>query len=87
MFAMPEDLWPTHRADGTRLSVFRLVYDLEDDGVRVHGEDPTQASSWEVRQDFVDSWWWSLDHEIINSANKFRHDRREAPLMIGPGSM
>ena len=82
LYALPEEVWPRHRQDGEPCSLVRFVYDMEDSGVRLWGEDPTSESGWEVEQDFVDSWWWALDWGVIKNANRRRRQRGQADLVM-----
>ncbi|KAK5170158.1 uncharacterized protein LTR77_004743 [Saxophila tyrrhenica] len=72
MYSLPSDLWPRHPSDGSESSLMRLVYDMEDGGVRVDGGDPAYESGWEVEQAFFDVWWWALDQNVISNSNRKR---------------
>jgi hypothetical protein len=58
MYSLTPDHWPRHPSDGTESSLVRLVYDMEDGGVRVTGPDPSTEQSWEIDQRFFEIWWW-----------------------------
>ena len=86
MYSMPSELWPRHPKDGTECSLVRMVYDMEDGGVRVTGPDPSKETSWEVEQRFFEIWWWALDQTVINTSNK-RRQLRGQPLLCSPGAV
>ncbi len=72
MYSMPSELWPRHPSDGSESSLVRLVYDMEDGGVRVTGGDPSDEDGWEVEQRFFDVWWWALDQSVISISDRKR---------------
>ena len=82
MYSLPSKLWPKHPDDGTESSIVRMVYDMEDNGVRVTGPDPTTESSWEIEQRFFDAWWWALDQNVVRNSNKKRI-ARGLPMLCG----
>lgn len=82
MYSLPSNLWPKHPDDGTESSIVRMVYDMEDDGVRVSGSDPTIEASWEIQQRFFNAWWWALDQSVIWNSNKKRI-ARGLPMLCG----
>lgn len=83
MYNLPADLWPRHPSDGTESSLVRMMYDMEDGGVRVTGPDPSKETGWEVEQSFFETWWWALDQTVINASNKRRLARGQ-PLLYLP---
>ena len=83
MYNLPPELWPRHPSDGAECSLVRMVYDMEDGGVRVTGPDPSKQTSWEVEQRFFETWWWALDQTVINVSNKRRLARGQ-PLLCSP---
>ncbi|KAK3703657.1 hypothetical protein LTR37_014353 [Vermiconidia calcicola] len=85
MYNLPSDLWPRHPSDGTESSLVRMVYDMEDGGIRVTGSDPSKESAWEVEQRFFEVWWWALDHSIISNSNRKR-SIRGLPRLYAPSS-
>jgi Domain of unknown function (DUF3425) len=80
MYCMPVHFWPRHPDDGSPCSLVRLVYDMEDGGIRVWGADPAAADSWEVQDRFAMTWWWALDPGVLRGTNQRRIARGEAPL-------
>lgn len=72
MYSLSSDLWPRHPSDGTVSSVVRMVYDMEDGGIRVTGPDPSNERAWEIQQSFFDAWWWALDQSVVNLSNEKR---------------
>ncbi|KAK8198688.1 hypothetical protein M8818_006555 [Zalaria obscura] len=80
-FALPPSQWPRD-ARGEKLGLLQLVYDLEDGGVRVWGADPAVEEAWEVRDGFVERWWWCLDGAVLRAADVRRRERGEAGLRI-----
>ena len=83
MYSLPADFWPKHAADGTVCDLMRLVYDLEDGGVRLWGSDPAAEEAWEVGEQFLEAWWWALDRRVLEGANRRRKMRGERRL-VGP---
>ena len=81
MYSLSSDLWPRHPSDGTECSLVRMVYDMEDGGVRVMGFDPSDDCAWEVEQRFFEVWWWALDHSVINNSNLKRLSRGQPKLV------
>ncbi|KAB9006580.1 hypothetical protein FH972_026934 [Carpinus fangiana] len=82
MYSMPLEIWPRHPSDSDACSLVRLVYDMEDGGIKVWGSDPTSAQSWEVDQTFVRAWWWALDSDIIALSNCRRLSRGDPALDV-----
>ena len=85
MYDLPSDLWPRHPSDGSESSVVRMVYDMEDGGIRVTGPDPSKETSWEVEQGFYEIWWWALDQGVVNGSNQ-RRLARGLPVLCSPAS-
>jgi hypothetical protein len=75
MYSLPSDLWPRHPSDGTESSLVRLVYDMEDGGIRVTGPDPSAENAWEIEQRFFEIWWWALDQSVISNSDRKRRIR------------
>lgn len=82
MYSLPSDVWPRHPEDGSESSIVRMVYDMEDSGVRVSGPDPTTESSWEIEQKFFNDWWWAFDQSVVRNSNKKRV-ARGLPMLCG----
>lgn len=80
MYCMPVHFWPRHPDDGSPCSLVRLVYDMEDGGIRLWGADPAAADAWEVQERFAMTWWWALDHRVLRGTNQRRLARGETPL-------
>lgn len=80
MYAMPSEIWPRHPSDGTQSSLVRFIYDMEDGGVRVTGQDPAAESAWEIDQRFFENWWWALDQVIVANTNLKRSARGQRML-------
>lgn len=72
MYSLPSDLWPRHPVDGAASSLVRMVYDMEDGGVLVSGQDPSKESAWEIEQRFFNAWWWGLDQRVVSISNQKR---------------
>lgn len=85
MYSLPSDLWPRHPSDGAECSLMRLVYDMEDGGVKVTGSDPLSDMSWEVEQKFFEAWWWALDQGVLTATNVKRVARGQ-PKLTAPMS-
>lgn len=82
MYSLPSDVWPRHPDDGCESTIVRMVYDMEDNGVRVSGPDPTTESSWEIEQRFFNAWWWALDQGVVRNSNNKRI-ARGLPMLCG----
>lgn len=82
MYNLPPDLWPRHPDDGSESSVIRMVYDMEDGGIRVTGPDPSKETSWEIEQRFFNAWWWAMDQSVVRMSNKKRV-ARGLPKLLG----
>ena len=80
VFSQDPELRPPVAASPT--AMLDLVYDIEDsaEGVRIWGDDPCLAESWEVGAALFNKWWWSLDKNIIGRSNELRRERG-APLL------
>ncbi|PLB33360.1 uncharacterized protein BDW47DRAFT_135220 [Aspergillus candidus] len=67
------------------MGILRLVYDMEDaggEGINVHGQDPFQASGWEVGQLVFERWWWAFETNIIQTSNQARMNRGAKTLSL-----
>jgi hypothetical protein len=80
VYNMPPDLWPRHPSDDTQSSLVRFIYDMEDGGIRVTGQDPAKESAWEIDQRFFENWWWALDQAIVANTNLKRMARGQRML-------
>lgn len=82
LFSLPDEMRPPH-ASG-QLALVNFAYDFEDnaEGVRIYGDDPYDAGSWEVGQVFFERWWFLFDRDIIENSNRWRRLRGAAPLAI-----
>ena len=80
MYSLPCELWPRHPSDRTESSLIRLVYDMEDGGIRVTGPDPSEEGAWEIEQRFFDAWWWAMDQSTVCLTNKKRLARGQSQL-------
>ena len=70
------------------LALINFIYDMEDgaEGMRIWGDDPYDAESWEVGQVVFERWWFVFDRTIIERSNHWRRLRDAPPLrMAGPG--
>lgn len=85
IFSLPEEAKPPPAAGP--LALVNLVYDIEDnaEGIRIYGEDPCDAESWEVGQVFFQRWWFLFDRDIIDTSNRWRRLRGAPPLMLTNG--
>ncbi|RGP65030.1 hypothetical protein FLONG3_9365 [Fusarium longipes] len=86
ILSLPDELRPP-RAQGA-LACVNFAYDLEDtaEGVRIHGEDPYDPSSWELGQITFERWWFLFDNTIINTSNRWRKARGAPPLLLSSRS-
>ncbi|PKY09283.1 hypothetical protein P168DRAFT_278780 [Aspergillus campestris IBT 28561] len=67
------------------MGILRLVYDMEDaggEGINVHGQDPFQASGWEVGQLVFERWWWAFETDIVQTSNQARKKRGAKVLSL-----
>ncbi|PLN86687.1 hypothetical protein BDW42DRAFT_158300 [Aspergillus taichungensis] len=67
------------------MGILRLVYDMEDaggEGINVHGQDPFQASGWEIGQLVFERWWWAFETDIVQTSNQARKKRGAKTLSL-----
>ena len=67
------------------MGILRLVYDIEDaggEGINVHGQDPFQASGWEIGQLVFERWWWAFETDIVQTSNQARKKRGAKTLSL-----
>ncbi|KAI1330984.1 hypothetical protein F5Y16DRAFT_361865 [Xylariaceae sp. FL0255] len=78
---LPDDARPAV-ATGP-LAIVQFAYDLEDtaEGVRIWGDDPCEATSWEVGQALFERWWFIFDKQVIDQSNYWR-TLRGAPALL-----
>ncbi|KAJ4322603.1 hypothetical protein N0V84_004740 [Fusarium piperis] len=81
ILSLPDDLRPPS-AQGP-LAMVNFAYDIEDsaEGVRIYGEDPYDASNWELGQVAFERWWFLFDNNIIETSNRWRRLRGAPPLL------
>ncbi|CAN8103034.1 unnamed protein product [Discula destructiva] len=87
VFTLPEQLRPPAASDPTALVHF--AHDLEDgaEGIRVHGEDIYDSSSWEVGQVLFERWWFIFNRSVIEQSNAWRRRRGAPRLHVGMGGV
>lgn len=76
VFHLPVNLRPKTAQDP--MGMLRLIYDMEDaggEGINVHGQDPFQASGWEIGQVVFERWWWAFETDVIQTSNQARKKR------------
>lgn len=80
LLALPDEARPPV-ARGP-MCLVNFVYALEDgsEGVRIYGDDPCDAGSWEVGQVLFERWWFLFDGEIVENSNRWRELRGAPPL-------
>ncbi|KAJ9621843.1 hypothetical protein H2203_006723 [Taxawa tesnikishii (nom. ined.)] len=80
-FSLPESDRPIH-SDGQRVNLMKFAHDIEDGGVRIWGPNPLDEKAWEVQPEFVQKWWWALDGQVLQMADRRRRERGEQRLRI-----
>ncbi|KAL2691949.1 hypothetical protein Neosp_002343 [[Neocosmospora] mangrovei] len=86
ILSLPDELRPPN-AQGP-LAMVNFAYDIEDsaEGVRIYGEDPYDASNWELGQVAFERWWFLFDNNIIETSNRWRRLRGAPPLLMKSAS-
>ncbi|EXJ79556.1 hypothetical protein A1O3_07835 [Capronia epimyces CBS 606.96] len=87
VLSQPPEARPAGAASPTAL--LDLVYDLEDsaEGVRIFGDDPFSAQSWEVGETVFRAWWWMFDRDVVRRSNELRALRGAPMLGSGTGTV
>ncbi|KAL3434866.1 hypothetical protein BDV09DRAFT_168817 [Aspergillus tetrazonus] len=87
IFNLPTPVRPRSAQDP--LGLFRLVYDMEDEGgegVRVTGADVFDPGSWEIGQVVFQRWWWAFEAHLVQRWDCVRRVRGESALAMRAGA-
>ncbi|CAJ2513922.1 Uu.00g020410.m01.CDS01 [Anthostomella pinea] len=82
LLCLPDEARPPAAAGP--LALVQLAYDLEDaaEGVRIWGNDPCEATAWEVGQVLFERWWFVFDRKIVDQSNYWRRLRGAESLSM-----
>jgi len=81
--------WPILRSNFLKrmatINQVEFVADMQNDQLKVWGDEPWDIMGWEMSADFVKKWWFLLDASMLQSTNFWRKQQGLRALQFPDG--
>lgn len=81
--------WPVLRANFLKrmatINQFEFVADMQNDHLKVWGDEPDDMMGWEMSEEFIKKWWFLLDVSMLQTTNFWRRQQGLKALSFPKG--